>query len=513
MSDKSPALLELRDVTKIYGNGVAANRNISIDFRKGEIHAIVGENGAGKTTLMNILFGMTQPSSGTIFYQGRPVTFSSPAKAIALGIGMVHQHFMLVPSFTVFENITLGHERTRFGFLSERESRRRVEELCGKYQFSLPLDTPVNRLGVGVKQKVEILKLLYKGAAVLILDEPTAVLTPQETEQLFTQLRYFKETGHTILFISHKLKEVKRISGRISVIRKGMYLGTRDTDSVSVEDISEMMIGRRVEYEYSGIKRQPDTVRPCLQVSGLCCREEGIEKLKGVSFTVNSSEILGVVGVEGNGQSELVEVLFGYKQASAGTVTVNNVSILGKSIKYIRSKAKTAYIPEDRMRQGAAAQGTVAENLIASYFERPSLNKPLWMDRKSIIETSGKLIRQFAIDCEGPASPVSSLSGGNIQKVAVARESHADPDLLIADQPTRGVDIGSAAAIHKILIGQRNSGKAVLLFSADLGEALAMSDRLMVMFSGEITALFDNPAELTESELGLYMLGIKRAAP
>jgi simple sugar transport system ATP-binding protein len=509
----SSALLTLHDISKVYDNGVIANKNIAMEFRRREIHAIVGENGAGKTTLMNILFGLVQPTSGSIVHDGYKVSFSSPSDAIALGIGMVHQHFMLVPSFTVFENITLGHEGVRLGFLSEKESRRRAESLCEQYQFSLPLDTPVNQLGVSVKQKVEILKLLYQGATILIMDEPTAVLTPQETEQLFTQLRRFREIGHTILFISHKLQEVKEISDRISVIRKGACLGTWNTGAVTVEDISELMIGRKVEYEYSEIKQEVPATKPCVEVKNLVFADEGVQKLKSLSFEINPGEILGVVGVEGNGQAELVQVLFGYKQPSGGTVSVDGVDLAGKSIKQIRQEANVAYIPEDRMRQGIASRGTVAENLIASYFERPALNKKWWMDSRSIRKTCERLIEQFAISCQSCETAVYSLSGGNIQKVVVAREANAEPRFLIADQPTRGVDIGSASAIHKILIGLRNSGKAILLLSADLGEAIAMSDRLIVMFSGEIVALFNKPQEVTEQELGLYMLGIKKDMP
>jgi simple sugar transport system ATP-binding protein len=280
-----------------------------------------------------------------------------------------------------------------------------------------------------------------------------------------------------------------------------------------VEDISELMIGRKVEYEYRDIKKAQENPRPCVEVRNLSYREEGVPKLKDLSFRINAGEILGVVGVEGNGQAELVQLLFGYKKPDRGTVTVQGVSLLGLPVKQIRAKAKVAYIPEDRMRQGTAAQGTVAENLIASYFESPSLNKWLWMDKKNIARTAGNLIGQYAIICQSRTSPLASLSGGNIQKVVVAREAAADPDFLIAEQPTRGVDIGSASAIHRILIGLRNSGKAILLISADLGEALAMSDRLMVMFSGEAVALFDNPAAITETELGLYMLGVKRDLP
>jgi simple sugar transport system ATP-binding protein len=459
---------------------------------------------------MSILFGLVQPTTGAILYEGKERRFSSPSDSIALGIGMVHQHFMLVPSFTVFENISLGCEETRFGFLSERESRNRAGELCARYGFDLPLDDRVSSLGVGVKQKVEILKLLYKGATILILDEPTAVLTPQETDQLFSRLKDFKEQGHTIIFISHKLKEVKEISDRITVIRRGESLGTMETAGVSVEDVSEMMIGRKVEYEYSGIKQRISHRKPCVEVENLSLSVENLNKLKNISFTIHAGEILGVIGVEGNGQSELVEVLFGYKKPSGGTIMVKGVSLGDKSIKEIRKKAKTAYIPEDRMRQGIAGGAAVAENLIASYYDRPSLNKPYMMDKQAIGKVCTELVGQFSILCQGIDAPVYSLSGGNIQKVVVAREANADPDFLIAEQPTRGVDIGSANAIHKILIGLRNSGKAILLVSADLGEALAMSDRLIVMYSGEIAALFDNPAALSEQELGLYMLGIKR---
>ncbi|MDR1654595.1 MAG: ABC transporter ATP-binding protein [Treponema sp.] len=506
----SGLLLELKNITKVYDNGVVANRNIAMGFRRGEIHAIVGENGAGKTTLMNILFGLIQPTTGSILFEGKEQRFSSPSDSTGIGIGMVHQHFMLVPSFTVFENISLGCEETRFGFLSEQKGRKRAKELCERYNFDLPLDTPVRSLGVGVKQKVEILKLLYKGATILILDEPTAVLTPQETDQLFSRLKDFREQGNTIIFISHKLREVKAISDRITVIRRGESLGTLDTASVSVEDVSEMMIGRKVEYEYSGIKQDVPRVESCVEVKNLSLSVEGVNRLKDISFMIHAGEILGVVGVEGNGQTELVEVLFGYKKPGTGTMTVKGVSLGEKSIKKIRKNAKTAYIPEDRMRQGIAGRATVAENLISSYYDRPSLNKFFMMDWNAAGKTCNDLVGQFSIVCQSIDSPLYSLSGGNIQKVVVAREAHADPDFLIAEQPTRGVDIGSANAIHKILIGLRNSGKAILLFSADLGEALAMSDRLMVMYSGEIAAVFDNPAALSEQELGLYMLGIKR---
>lgn len=503
-------ILELKNVEKVYDNGVAANRGISVGFKEGEIHAIVGENGAGKSTLMKMIFGLEKPTGGAIYFKGKEMNFSSPLDSIAVGIGMVHQHFMLIPSFTVLQNIVLGDEPTKFNFIQAKESKKKAMALAKQYNFQLTMDEKIEKLSVGMKQKVEILKLLYKGAKILILDEPTAVLTPQETEQLFVELKKFKENGHTILFISHKLNEVKQISDRISVIRKGQLISTHNTEEVSLEKISELMIGRRVEYQYDDIKEEVKGRKTALNIEGLNFKQNNVSILKDINLQAKTGEILGVVGVEGNGQAELVEVLFGYKKPQEGRITINTVPIEGLKIKEIRKNAKAAYIPEDRMRQGIASTGTIKENLISSFYDDKQFNHRFCMNQKAIDKVSSQLIQDFNVVCQSKETEIGSLSGGNIQKVVVAREYYADPDFLIAEQPTRGVDIGSARFIHEKLIKLRNDNKAILLISADLSEALAVSDKIIVMYSGEIVGFFKDVKNLTETELGFYMLGVKK---
>lgn len=503
-------ILELRNVEKVYENGVVANKGISIGFKEGEIHAIVGENGAGKSTLMKMIFGLERPTGGSLFFKGNEVNFASPLDSIALGIGMVHQHFMLIPSFTVLQNIVLGDEPTKFNFIQAKESKQKAMQLANQYNFQISMDEKIKNLSVGMKQKVEILKLLYKGAKILILDEPTAVLTPQETEQLFVELQKFKENGHTILFISHKLNEVKQISDRISVIRKGQLISTHNTKEVSVEEISELMIGRRVEYQYDDLKKEVKNKKAVLEIEGLSLSESNVSILKDINLQAKSGEILGVVGVEGNGQAELVQVLFGYKKPQMGHIQVNGHTIETMNIKGIRKNAKVAYIPEDRMRQGIAASATIKENLISSFYDEETFNHRFFMNQKAIDEVSNQLIQDFNVVCQSKDTEIGSLSGGNIQKVVVAREYYASPDFLIAEQPTRGVDVGSARFIHEKLIKLRNDNKAILLISADLSEALAVSDKIIVMYSGEIVGYFDDVKTLTEKELGFYMLGVKK---
>lgn len=503
-------VLELKDIAKVYDNGVVANKNISIGFKEGEIHAIVGENGAGKSTLMKMIFGLEKPTSGKIFFQGKEQVFTSPLDSIAVGIGMVHQHFMLVPSFTVLQNIVLGCEPTKLSFIQKKESKTKAEKLSKKYNFQLSMDEKVENLSVGMKQKVEILKLLYKGAKILILDEPTAVLTPQETEQLFIELKKFKETGHTIIFISHKLNEVKEISDRISVIRKGELISSHNTENVSLESISELMIGRKVEYEYTDIKENVENKHIILDMKDIELEKNKIKVLDDIQLIAKSGEILGVVGVEGNGQSELVEVLFGYKKPLKGDIKINGKSILNKKIKEIRDEAKITYIPEDRMRQGIAGTATIADNIASSYFDSKEFNDGIFMNKKAINQLSEKIIDDYSVVCKSKDVEIESLSGGNIQKVVVARECYSFPELLIAEQPTRGVDVGSASFIHQRLIDLRNKNKAILLLSADLGEALAVSDKIIVMYDGKIAGAFNDLKNLTEKELGLYMLGLKK---
>lgn len=507
---ESPYVLELKNITKIYDNGTVADKNISLSFKTGEIHAIVGENGSGKSTLMKVIFGLEMPTEGSIVYKGKEVRFKSPLDTIRSGIGMVHQHFMLVPSFTVLENIVLGDEPTKFAFIQKKKSRENAEALAKQYGFDLHMDTPVSSLGVGMKQKVEILKLLYKGAEVLILDEPTAVLTPQETKQLFENLKKFKEAGKTIIFISHKLNEVKEISDRISVIRKGELITTRNTSEVKLEEISQLMIGRKVEYAYDDLKEDVLNQDNVVEIDGVSYIEKGLTKLKDIHLSLKKGRITGVVGVEGNGQQELVELLFGYKKASQGTIKVEGIDVADKSIKAMRKELKVSYIPEDRMRQGIAGKASVKENLISNIYDDKQYNSLFAMKKKPINSLCDKLIQEYDVVCQDRNSEIVSLSGGNIQKVVVARECFANPQFLIAEQPTRGVDIGSASFIHKKLIEMRNKGKAILLVSADLSEALAVSDDLIVMYEGEIVAYFDHVKNVSEQELGLYMLGIQK---
>lgn len=506
---ESKKVLELYGIEKIYANGVAANRDINISFEKNEIHAIVGENGAGKTTLMKMIFGLEEPTRGRILLNGREVSFHSPLEAAQMGIGMVHQHFMLVPSFTVLENILLGREPAKAGVLKLQSERENIEQLCREYKFDLNLDDKVENLNVGNKQKVEILKVLCQKADIIILDEPTAVLTPQETEKLFQQLVLLKGMGKTIIFISHKLNEVKQISDRITVLRKGRVISTHITAEVEAEQISELMIGRRVSYSYDEL-REKTSGEAVLSVEHMTYRnKDGKEVLKDIDFQVKAGEIVGIVGVEGNGQTELVDVLFGYRRQTSGAIFLNGSDISGMNIKN-RRKQGLSYIPEDRMVQGSAADGSIRENIISSFYSTPETSGRVFMKNQAVKDITNELIRRFDILCNGTESKISSLSGGNIQKVVFARESWLGGKLMIAEQPTRGVDVGSASLIHKALIKLRNEGTAILMFSADLNEAQAVCDKILVLYSGEIAAELYEPGSITEKEIGLYMLGLKR---
>lgn len=505
---ESKKVLELFGIEKIYANGVAANKEINIAFEKNEIHAIVGENGAGKTTLMKMIFGLEEPTKGKILLNGEEISFKSPLDAAQMGIGMVHQHFMLVPSFTVLENILLGREPANAGILKLQKERENIEALCREYQFELNLDDWVENLNVGNKQKVEILKVLYQKADIIILDEPTAVLTPQETEKLFQQLILLKGMGKTIIFISHKLNEVKQISDRITVLRKGRVISTHITAEVEAEQISELMIGRRVTYSYEDL-RQKTSGEAVLSVEHMTYRnKDGKEALKDIDFKVKAGEIVGVVGVEGNGQTELVDALFGYKRITSGSILLNGTDISKMNIKS-RRRLGLSYIPEDRMVQGSAADGNIRENVISSFYSAPEISGRVFMKNQSVQKVTDELIERFDILCNGAESKISSLSGGNIQKVVFARESYMSGKLMIAEQPTRGVDVGSASLIHKALLKLRNEGTAILMFSADLSEAQAVCDKILVLYSGEIAAELYEPGRITEKEIGLYMLGLK----
>lgn len=503
-------ILKLEDITKIYPNGTVANRGISIEFKKGEIHSICGENGAGKSTLMNIIFAIEKQTTGKIYYKGQEINYASSMDAIQNGIGMVHQHFMLIPSFTVAQNVVLGKEPKKSnGFIDMDKANSITNELAKKYKFDEINGTDlVQDLTVSAKQKVEILKTLYRNAEVIILDEPTAVLTPQETEQLFEQLKGFKELGHTIIFISHKLNEVKEISDRITVIRSGETKGTYDARDITIDQLTELIIGRNLENSYDSLRKDSGHHEKVLTVNDLSFIANGVPRLKNVSFTVRAGEILGIAGVQGNGQEELIKVITGMEENKNGKITLAEKDLSQASI-YEKRESGLAYIPEDRMADGIAATASVQDNSVSTYYQRPKYSGKVFLKGKSIRETSIELIQRFRVKTASEKQRVNSLSGGNIQKVVVAREWNTNPKCLIAAQPTRGIDIGSANYIHHQLIEMRNQGAAILLVSADLNEVMSVSDSLIVMYEGEIVAYFKKASEVSANELGLYMLGTK----
>jgi ABC-type uncharacterized transport system ATPase subunit len=504
------ALLEMRGITKVYPNGVVANKDVHFSLREGEIHAIAGENGAGKSTLMKIMFGMEEPSEGEIYIKGEKVKLQSAQDAIDRGIGMVHQHFMLVPSFTVAENMVLGMEPRRGVGINYAEAVRMTEETARKYNLAVDPKAKVEDLTVGMKQKVEILKALLRGAKILVLDEPTAVLTPQETEELFRELKQLREQGHTIVFISHKLKEVKAICDRITIMRSGRSEGVFQTQDVTEQEISRLMVGRDVVLKYD--KEILAVSEPVLTVQGLGVNDaDGKALLSDINFAVRGGQIVGIAGVEGNGQTQLIEALTGSLRgvSSQGSVLVKGKDIRESDILDIR-KLGVSYIPEDRMRQGIASEASIADNLLSTQYRTKAMNKGLFLNSSRIAKLAVSLVEEFKVRCSGPSQPIGMLSGGNMQKVVVARECSTEPQLLIAEQPTRGVDIGAAQFIHQKLLELRSDDCAILLVSADLNEILEISDSLLVMYEGKIVAFFEEPSKVSEEELGLYMLGIHR---
>lgn len=499
-------LLELRSVTKIYDGGILANQDVNFCVREGEIHALVGENGAGKSTLMKILFGMEPITSGQLFLRGKEMRFSSSRDALRCGIGMVHQHFMLVEEFTAAENLVLGTKDATV-FTDKAKEVRICEQLSKKYGFDIVPDRCVRDMSVGMKQKLEILKILHRQARIIILDEPTAVLTPQETDELFGRLLELKKHGMTVIFISHKLDEVKQISDRITILRSGRTIGTYDTADISTEDISRQMVGRTVVFDYAKQNKRPG--RDLLRVKDLFFRDQfGVMKLSGVSMNVRDSEIVGIAGVEGNGQSELVGLITAGCACQAGKVFLKDREVTGETIGRIRGRG-VSYVPEDRMVNGCAAHMSVQENLIASNADSFA-GKSRLLDGKRIRRHSRQLIRDFHVKTGGEDQQIKSLSGGNIQKVIVAREFSAGSELLVLEQPTRGIDVGAISFIHKKILEMREAGRGILLVSADLNELISLSDRILVMYKGEIVAQLDNGTPVDEQELGLYMLGLKR---
>jgi general nucleoside transport system ATP-binding protein len=500
--------LEMRDILKVYPNGVVANDHVNFSVRKGEIHALVGENGAGKSTLMKILYGLEQPTSGEILLAGRPVNISSPHKAIELGIGMVHQNFMLVPSFTIAQNVVLGSEPTRGRFVDERTAIAITEKLAADYGLEVNPLAPVEATPVGMRQRVEILKTLYRGADLLILDEPTAVLTPQETDDLFAAVQRLVDQGKTVIFITHKLVEVKEISDRVTVMRRGQVTGCVDTASVSEADIARMMVGRDV---FLTVDKSPQPRgERVVEIRNLnCISETGLPLLTNVNLNLYAGEILGIAGVEGNGQTELAEVLSGLRPAALGQITVGGKLLEASNARAARL-AGIAHIPEDRLANGVALDVSIADNLVVDRYNRRPFTNVGILSPGEVRRQAGDLMQEFDIRAAGPHAPMSSLSGGNMQKVIVAREFSANPIMLIAAQPTRGIDIGASEFVRDELVELRDEGRAVLLISADLAEVMSLSDRIAVMHDSQIVAIFPNSPDLTEHELGLYMLGVKQ---
>ena len=507
----SPALL-MEDITKIYPNGFIANQNVTLSVEKGEIHALVGENGAGKTTLMKVLFGIESHEEGRIVINGEAVKMESPQHAISLGVGMVHQHFMLVPSLTVAENLVIGIEPKTFGkygLLDLKGANKLVEEMGEKFNFKINPKHKVNDLSVGQKQKVEILKALIRGAKILILDEPTAVLTPQETDELFEQLLLMKKEGYTIIFISHKLNEIISICDRITVLRRGQSVGKAIVSEVNEKDISRLMVGRDVVLK---VEKEPSKPKETiLKVRNLEKKNsEGKHIVNNLSFSVRQGEILGIAGVEGNGQSELSEMITGMMPFEKGEVLLNNKSLKGQSIRTIREYG-LAHISEDRMTYGCAQNAFIWENVISDRYYDDKYKKGFLLNKKEIEGYADQVCTKFKVKCDDIYQPIRMLSGGNIQKVVVAREFTSNANLIIANQPTRGIDVGATELIRKELVRlSREEDKGVLLISADLNEVLELSDSLIVMVNGEIVAYFEDASKIDEYDLGSYMLGIEK---
>lgn len=510
MDNNHDVVLAMENITKIYDNGFVANKDITLELRRGEIHGLVGENGAGKTTLMKVLFGHEQPESGRIMLNGKEVHIQNPLQAIDLGIGMVHQHFMLVDSLSVAENMVLGVEPRKSRFLFDHKKAVELTEQTAK-KFNLPIDPEalIKDLSVGYKQRVEILKVLLRGVKILILDEPTAVLTPQETDELFEQLINLKNQGYTIVFISHKLQEVKQICDRITVLRLGQVTGTAELRDVSIQGISRMMVGRDVILDIEKKKAEPK--QTVLKVRDLVHTNKfGVKAIDGISFDVRAGEILGVAGVEGNGQSELSETICGLLPIEKGTIEIEGKSIAGCSIDNIR-KRKVSMVHEDRMIYGVSSNQSIEENMISERYYKPEYQKNGIQNKAYIRDEAKRLIKEFVVKCDGPEAPIKTLSGGNVQKVVAAREFSSDPKLLVVAHPTRGIDVGATDLIRRKIVELRDEkDTAVLLFSADLNELINVSDSIVVMFEGKIVAYFPDLTGITPEVLGEYMLGIKK---
>ncbi len=505
MNNVIPAL-EVRDITKRFP-GVLANDHISFTLLPGEIHAFLGENGAGKSTLMNILYGLYAPDEGQIFINGEAVTIRNPSDAIARGLGMVHQEYALVDTLTVTENIILGTELQKNLLIDRKRAHQEVERLSQEYGLIVPPDSLVGDLPVGVQQRVEILKALYRRVNMLILDEPTAVLTPQEADDLFRVMRELADQGKSIIFITHKLREVLAVADRITVLRRGKVVGSANPHESTERSLAAMMVGREVVLQVEKGPAHPGEV--VLEVEGLAALDDrGVQVLNDVSLEVRAGEVLGIAGVQGNGQTELVQAITGLQPASHGKVRLKGQDITALEPRQITAKG-VAYIPEDRKGTGLVLDYTIAENMVLSTYYKPPFTQGLTLKEEAISEHADELIETFDVRTPSQLTAAGSLSGGNQQKIIVAREFSRDNVLLIASQPTRGIDVGSIEFIHKSIIAQRDAGVAVLLVSAELDEVLSLADRVAVMYHGSIVATLP-AAEATRERVGLLMAGVQQ---
>ena len=505
---ESEYVIEMLHITKEFP-GIKANDDITLQLRRGEIHALLGENGAGKSTLMSVLFGLYQPEQGVIKKNGEVVKINDPNDANDLNIGMVHQHFKLVECFTVLDNIILGVEPCHAGFLQKKQAREKVIALSEKYGLRVDPDARVEDISVGMQQRTEILKMLYRDNEILIFDEPTAVLTPQEIDELMQIMKNLAAEGKSILFISHKLAEIMAVADRCTVLRKGKYIGTVNTNETTMEELSAMMVGRQVSFKVDKEDRTPGEVVLDVQHLTVPSKLHKNNAVKDVSLQVRRGEIVCLAGIEGNGQTEFVYALTGLERQSAGTITLCGNDISKASIRQ-RSKDGMSHIPEDRHKHGLVLDFTLEQNMVLQRYWQPQFQKGGFIKFDAVREYSDKLIEQYDVRSgQGSVTVARSMSGGNQQKAIVAREIDKEPELLVAVQPTRGLDVGAIEYIHKQLVAQRDENKAVLLVSLELDEVMNVSDRILVMYEGEIVGEFD-PRQVTVEELGLYMAGAKR---
>lgn len=496
-------VVEMVDITKVFP-GVKANDNVNFDLRKSEIHVLLGENGAGKTTLMNILYGLYQPDSGYIKINGKQTQIKSPMDAIKNGIGMVHQHFMLVNNFTVAENIILGSEPKKGLNIDIKKTIEDVENISKQYGFKIDPKALIENITVGQQQKVEILKALYRGAEILILDEPTAVLTPQEIEELGIILKNLVKQGKSIILITHKLKEVMSMSDRVTIVRRGKHINTVNTSETSIEALAEMMVGRKVNLSVN--KKPANAGKVIFKVEDLeALDHRGLPALKGASLEVRAGEILGIAGVDGNGQTELIEAITGLTTSKAGKVTLNGKDITGKTPKDV-IESGVSHIPEDRHKRGLVLKYSLAENSVLGMHYKEPFSKGFIMNNSKVKEFSKRIIEEFDVRTPSEEVKASTLSGGNQQKMVVAREISKDPELIIAAQPTRGLDVGAIEYIHSRLVKERDKGRAILLVSLELDEILNLADRIAVMYDGKIVDTLDRK-DATEKKLGVLMAG------